>query len=73
MLKMLMVKIKAANAHSIALFRSLGFVQEGDVNYFGEVKLVLQDFDSLTATVPEGYIELVYGTGTELNKSTSAE
>ena len=59
-LKMLMAKIKADNAGSIALFRSLGFVQEGDVNYFGEVKLVLRDFDEIAATVPEGYTELVY-------------
>lgn len=53
-LKFLMAKIKATNAHSIALFKSLGFEQEGDVNYFGEVKLVLQDLDRL-ATPPDGY------------------
>lgn len=53
-LKFLMAKIKATNAHSIALFRSLGFEQEGDVNYFGEVKLVLHDLDRLT-THPDGY------------------
>lgn len=53
-LKFLMAKIKATNAHSIALFKSLGFVQEGDVNYFGEVKLVLHDLDGL-ATPPDGY------------------
>lgn len=53
-LKSLMAKIKATNAHSIALFKSLGFEQEGDVNYFGEVKLVLQDLGRL-ATPPDGY------------------
>lgn len=53
-LKSLMAKIKATNAHSIALFKSLGFEQEGDVNYFGEVKLVLQDLARL-ATPPDGY------------------
>lgn len=53
-LKSLMAKIKATNAQSIALFKSLGFEQEGDVNYFGEVKLVLQDLDRL-ATPPDGY------------------
>lgn len=53
-LKFLMAKIKATNAHSIALFKSLGFEQDGDVNYFGEVKLVLQDLDRL-ATPPDGY------------------
>ncbi|KAH8772721.1 GNAT domain-containing protein [Diaporthe sp. PMI_573] len=53
-LKFLMAKIKATNTHSIALFKSLGFEQEGDVNYFGEVKLVLHDLDRL-ATPPEGY------------------
>lgn len=53
-LKYLMVKIKATNTHSIALFKSLGFEQEGDVSYFGEVKLVLHDLERL-ATPPEGY------------------
>lgn len=53
-LKLLMAKIKATNTHSIALFKSLGFEQQGDVNYFGEVKLVLHDLDRL-ATPPEGY------------------
>lgn len=53
-LKFLMAKIKATNAHSIALFKSLGFEQEGDVNYFGEVKLVLHDLGPLE-TSPDGY------------------
>lgn len=41
-LKGLMVKIKEANAASRALFRNLGFVQKGDVNYFGEVLMVME-------------------------------
>lgn len=58
-LKQLMAKIKATNAHSIALFRSLGFVQDGDVNYFGEIKLVLEDLDRL-ASPPDGHRVLEY-------------
>ncbi|KAI5461636.1 acyl-CoA N-acyltransferase [Mariannaea sp. PMI_226] len=38
-LKDLMVKIKEGNAGSRALFQKLGFVQSGEVNYFGEVVL----------------------------------
>lgn len=53
-LKFLMAKIKATNTHSIALFKSIGFEQEGHVNYFGEVKLVLQNLDRLV-TPPDGY------------------
>jgi len=71
-LKMLMAKIKADNEQSIALFRSLGFTQEGDVNYFGEVKLVLQNFDRIYATKPEGYIELVYAKGDECTTGANA-
>ncbi|KAK7408581.1 methionyl-tRNA synthetase [Neonectria punicea] len=40
-LKSLMVKIKEGNAGSRALFQKLGFVQRGEVNYFGEVVLVI--------------------------------
>ncbi|KAK0752036.1 GNAT domain-containing protein [Schizothecium vesticola] len=43
-LKTLMAKISKDNAASIALFRSLGFEQEGEANYFGEVKLVMDDW-----------------------------
>ncbi|KAK1829666.1 GNAT domain-containing protein [Podospora conica] len=43
-LKTLMAKINKDNAASIALFRSLGFEQEGEANYFGEVKLVMHDW-----------------------------
>ncbi|KAK3308130.1 GNAT domain-containing protein [Chaetomium strumarium] len=59
-LKMLMAKINQGNATSIALFESLGFEQEGEVNYFGEVKLVLRRIDGFAANVPEGYAEMVY-------------
>lgn len=59
-LGLLMAKINKGNARSIALFRSLGFAQEGEVNYFGEVRLVLRDLGALAADVPEGYAELVY-------------
>ncbi|KUI60811.1 hypothetical protein VP1G_07995 [Cytospora mali] len=52
-LKLLMAKIKATNAHSIALFKSLGFTQEGDVNYFGEIKLVLEDLERLASPTEE--------------------
>ncbi|KAK5656307.1 hypothetical protein OQA88_4687 [Cercophora sp. LCS_1] len=59
-LRQLVVKIKADNAASIALFKSLGFTQEGGVNYFGEIKLVLHDFEKVFAAAPEGYAELIY-------------
>ncbi|KAH6840897.1 GNAT domain-containing protein [Chaetomium sp. MPI-CAGE-AT-0009] len=59
-LKLLMAKINQGNERSLALFKSLGFEQEGEVNYFGEVKLVLRRLDTLAAAVPEGYAELVY-------------
>lgn len=56
-LKQLVVKIQATNLASISLFLSLGFVQKGDVNYFGEVELVRKD---LTTEKPVGYTEKVY-------------
>ena len=56
-LRQLVVKIQATNAASIGLFKSLGFVQRGGVNYFGEVELVRTD---LTSDVPQGYTECVY-------------
>jgi RimJ/RimL family protein N-acetyltransferase len=59
-LKLLMAKINQGNDKSLALFKSLGFKQEGKANYFGEVKLVLRDLDTFAAEVPEGYAELVY-------------
>lgn len=59
-LKLLMAKINQGNAKSITLFKSLGFEQEGEVNYFGELKLVHRHLDKLAAEIPEGYAELVY-------------
>ncbi|KAJ4256672.1 hypothetical protein NW762_008768 [Fusarium torreyae] len=41
-LKGLMVKIKEGNKGSRALFEKLGFVQKGEVNYFGEVVMTLE-------------------------------
>ncbi|KAI9149524.1 putative methionine--tRNA ligase [Paramyrothecium foliicola] len=41
-LKGLMVKIQESNVASRALFQKLGFKQQGDVNYFGEVMLALK-------------------------------
>lgn len=46
-LKGLMAKIQAGNDKSVALFKRLGFTQKGGVNYFGEIKMVLDDFVSL--------------------------
>ncbi|KAK4192995.1 GNAT domain-containing protein [Podospora australis] len=60
-LKMLMAKISEGNTKSIALFESLGFEKEGEVNYFGELKLVLRDLKGFVEKrTPEGYKELVY-------------
>lgn len=53
-LRRLMAKIKADNVGSISLFRGLGFEQEGGSNYFGEIKMVLKDFEAI-GKVPEGY------------------
>ncbi|KAK7965981.1 uncharacterized protein PG986_000258 [Apiospora aurea] len=35
------VRIKASNVGSIALFKGFGFRQRGEVNYFGEIEMVL--------------------------------
>ncbi|GKT78089.1 methionyl-tRNA synthetase [Colletotrichum tofieldiae] len=64
-LKGVMVKIKEENAASIALFRRLGFVQKGEVNYFGEIQMVLKDLGQFVATsagvkAAEEYREVVY-------------
>ncbi|OIW30251.1 hypothetical protein CONLIGDRAFT_360420 [Coniochaeta ligniaria NRRL 30616] len=61
-LVLVMARIKAENAGSIALFRSLGFEQRGEVNYFGEIKMVLpeQQFDTLAEKMPAGYVEMEY-------------
>ncbi|KAK2029689.1 N-acetyltransferase [Colletotrichum zoysiae] len=64
-LKGLMVKIKEKNAASIALFRRLGFLQKGDVNYFGEIQMVLKDLGQFVASsagvqTAGEYSEVVY-------------
>nr|CEG05613.1 unnamed protein product [Fusarium clavum]CEG05984.1 unnamed protein product [Fusarium clavum] len=41
-LKGLMVKIKEGNKGSRALFEKLGFVQKGEVNYFGEIMMTIE-------------------------------
>ncbi|ETS76679.1 hypothetical protein PFICI_12066 [Pestalotiopsis fici W106-1] len=43
-IKELLVRINASNEGSKALFKGLGFEQRGEVNYFGEIELVLKDF-----------------------------
>ncbi|KAA8636453.1 hypothetical protein SMACR_02610 [Sordaria macrospora] len=63
-LRMLMAKINKDNSQSIALFKSLGFEQEGEVNYFGEVKMIWRDLGGVAGiNVPEGYREVVYERG----------
>jgi len=60
-LRHLMAKIGQQNVRSVALFKSLGFEQIGEVNYFGEVTLVLRDLGEFaTKEVPEAYKELTY-------------
>ncbi|RYO74378.1 hypothetical protein DL766_009811 [Monosporascus sp. MC13-8B] len=67
-LKDLVAKINAANVGSIALFTKLGFEQRGEVNYFGEIEMVLEDFGRVAPEVVDGkggayvagYRELVY-------------
>lgn len=63
-LKSLMAKIKAENVASIALFRRLGFEQVGDVNYFGEIKMVLRDLEGI-ARRSEEFEVLTYVRSTE--------
>jgi RimJ/RimL family protein N-acetyltransferase len=43
-LRDLVVKIQASNQGSVALFSRLGFRKRGEVNYFGEVEMVLSGF-----------------------------
>jgi RimJ/RimL family protein N-acetyltransferase len=61
-LVLIMARIKAENVGSIALFRNLGFEQQGEVNYFGEIKMVLSEeqFAKLAEKIPEGYAEVEY-------------
>ncbi|KAL7823800.1 GNAT domain-containing protein [Trichoderma gracile] len=58
----LMAKIKEDNTGSRALFGKLGFKQEGEANYFGEVKMVMDWEGSGTEGLVEGlqYRELEY-------------
>lgn len=58
----LMVKIKQDNVGSRGLFKKLGFKQEGEANYFGEVKMVMDWEAGEGVDVAEGleYRELVY-------------
>lgn len=58
----LMAKIKEDNAGSRALFKKLGFRQEGEANYFGEVKMVMNWEGSVIEGLGEGleYRELEY-------------
>lgn len=67
MLYSLMAKINQTNERSIALFKSLGFEQEGEVNFFGEIKLVLSKKEfrrkfgiTSVGSITPGYEELVY-------------
>ncbi|KAH6689006.1 N-acetyltransferase [Plectosphaerella plurivora] len=43
-LRGLMAKINESNEKSVALFKRVGFVQKGSVNYFGELEMVLDGF-----------------------------
>lgn len=53
-LKELMVKIKEDNVGSRKLFTGLGFVQRGEVNYFGEVVLMMKWEDVVKSAWWEG-------------------
>lgn len=63
-LRDLVAKINAENHGSIALFQKLGFRKRGEVNYFGEVLLVLEGFgrevedEDAKAKALSGYEEL---------------
>ncbi|CAH0021006.1 unnamed protein product, partial [Clonostachys rhizophaga] len=63
-LRGLIVRIKEGNDDSRALFQKLGFRQQGEVNYFGEIKMAL-DLDALQeqewwASALEEYHEVRY-------------
>ncbi|OAA56415.1 Acyl-CoA N-acyltransferase [Cordyceps fumosorosea ARSEF 2679] len=65
-LRALMVKIQQGNRGSRGLFEKLGFAQQGDVNYFGEVKMVLdwrdgvRDRDAAWAAAAREHREVKY-------------
>lgn len=69
-LRKFMVKIKADNRASIALFKGVGFKQDGDVDYFGEIKMVLDDFGSFATKVVPEFRELIYCRPSAQGKST---
>jgi methionyl-tRNA synthetase len=58
----LMAKIKEDNTGSRGLFKKLGFRQEGEANYFGEVKMVMDWEGVESEEMVDGleYRELVY-------------
>ena len=58
----LVAKIKERNVLSRALFRSLGFVEVGAANYFGEIEMVLEGFTKghWDLEEEERYIEIEY-------------
>lgn len=58
-LKRLMVKIKQTNESSRKLFEKLGFTQIGEVNYFGEVTLML-DWEKYADANKGTYKEIPY-------------
>lgn len=58
----LVAKIKDSNGASRNLFSGLGFVQRGEVNYFGEVEMAL-GFGGAFAWEGEGYEEVEYRAG----------
>lgn len=64
-LKSLVAKIKQGNEASISLFKGLGFRQVGDVNYFGELKMVMDlselQAQSWWAAAMADYEEVPYG------------
>lgn len=53
-LRSLVAKIKEGNGKSVTLFRKVGFVQRGGVNYFGELEMVLDDFDGFMSRICQG-------------------
>ncbi|KAI4602134.1 hypothetical protein KJ359_011000 [Pestalotiopsis sp. 9143b] len=60
-MKELLVRINASNEGSKALFKGLGFEQRGEVNYFGEIELVLKDFNGEGGVLEvEDYRELSF-------------
>ena len=56
----LVAKIKDRNEPSKVLFKSLGFVPKGEVNYFGEVEMALEGFGTVLPWEGEDYEEVEY-------------